>query len=124
MRFKQNVIKHDKSREIMSPEGTTFMQYVSDNSDQQLATLDGKKTHHGLGSLAIANGNFTTENLPSHRIPRDKKEKWSNVEGNNGIEIHEYFEPDTPALSKTIFKPIQVYNAILQVIFFSVKTRK
>ena len=108
MRFKQNVIKHDKSREIMSPEGTTFMQYVSDNSDVQMSTLDGKNTHHGLGSLAIANGNFTDGNLPSHRIPRDKRQKWSDVEGNNGIEIHEYSEPETSALSKTMFKPIQV----------------
>ena len=86
----------------MSPEETSFMQYVSDNSDQQMATLDGKKTHHGLGSLAIANGNFTDYNLPSHRIPRDKKERWSDVEGNNGIEIHEYYEPETSALLKAM----------------------
>ena len=107
-RFKQNVIKHDKSDEIMSPEGTSFLQYVSDNSDHDLATLDGKQTHHGLGSLAIANGNFTNNSLPADRIPRDKREKWSEVEGKRGIEIHEYFKPEIPALSKTMFKPIQV----------------
>ena len=108
-RFKQNVVKHDQSDEIVCPEGTSFLQYVSDNSDHDLATLDGKGTHHGLGSLAIANGNFTDNNLPTNRIPRDKREKWSDIEGKEGIKIHEYFEPEIPALSKTMFKPIQVF---------------
>ena len=58
--------------------------------------------------MAIANGNFTDYNLPSQRIPRDKKEKWSDVEGNNGIEIHEYYEPEIAALSKAMFKTMQV----------------
>lgn len=92
----------------MRPEGTSFLQYVSDNSDVDLATLDGKHTHHGLGSLAIANGNFTNEKLPTNRIPRDKKVKWSDIEGKQGIEIREYYEPEIPALTKTMFKPIQV----------------
>ena len=108
-RFKQNVIKHNKSDQIIRPEGTSFLQFVSVNSDVDLATLDGKNTHHGLGSLAIANGNFTDdEKLPTNRIPRDKREKWSDIEGQFGIEIREYYEPEIPALRKTMFKPIQV----------------
>jgi len=79
---------------------------VSDNTDHDLATLDGKQTHHGLGSLAIANGTFTGKTLPSQRIPRDKKENWDNVQKKNGIEIHQYLEPDIPALAKIVLKPI------------------
>ena len=43
----------------MCPEGTSFLQYVPDNTDYDLATLNGKQTHHELGSLAVANGHFT-----------------------------------------------------------------
>ena len=111
-RFKQNVVKHDKSDQIMRPEGTSFLQYVSDNSDVDLATLDGKHTHHGLGSLAIANGNFTDKKLPTNRIPRDKREKWSDIEDQHSIVIHEYYEPEIPALTKTMFKPIEVTISI------------
>ena len=90
----------------MCPEGTSFLQFVSDNTDHDLATLDGKQTHHGLGSLAIANGRFTGKSLPMQRIPRDKKENWSTIKGINGIKMHQYLEPDIPALAKTILKPI------------------
>eukprot|EP00794_Sanderia_malayensis_P002755 gene2755-3185_t len=58
IRFKQNVVKHDVSEKIICPEGTSFLQFVADNTDHDLATPDGKNTHHGLGSIAIANGNF------------------------------------------------------------------
>jgi len=90
----------------MCPEGTSFLQFVSDNTDHDLATLDGKHTHHGLGSLAIANGNFSSLTLPSQRIPREKKENWSDIQSNKGITIHQYLEPDVPALATTILKPI------------------
>ncbi|XP_057301367.1 uncharacterized protein LOC130635869 [Hydractinia symbiolongicarpus] len=114
VRFKQNVIKHDTSNEVVCPEGTTFLQFVSDNTDHDLATLDGKQTHHGLGSLAVANGNFGAQRLPTRRIPREKKENWSNIQGNKGIEIHEYLEPEVPALAKTVMKPITIEVKILK----------
>ncbi|XP_066929545.1 uncharacterized protein [Clytia hemisphaerica] len=100
----------------MRPEGTSFLQYVSDNSDVDLATLDGKHTHHGLGSLAIANGNFTDKKLPTNRIPRDKRKKWSDIEDQQGIVIHEYYEPEIPALTKTMFKPIEGKLPVFQYI--------
>ena len=53
-----SVIRY-KQNDVVWPDGTAFLQFVADNTDQDLATIDGKKTHHGLGSIAIANGNFS-----------------------------------------------------------------
>ena len=66
-------MKHDVSEKIIYPEGTSFLQYVADNTDHDLATLDGKKTHHGLGSIAVANGNFANVTYSTQKIQGIKK---------------------------------------------------
>nr|XP_047140552.1 uncharacterized protein LOC124815795 [Hydra vulgaris] len=106
IRYKQNVVKHDTIDEIISGEGTSFLQFVADNTDYDIATVDGKNTHHGLGSIAIANGKFTDVSFKRNKIPRDKKELWSNNKSNDGIMIRQYYIPDIPSLTKTIFKPV------------------
>ena len=57
-----NIIKHDETGEIIYPESTSFLQYVSDNTDHNIARLDNKGIHHALASIAIANGEFTSAN--------------------------------------------------------------
>lgn len=84
---------------------TSFLQFVSDNTDHDMATLDGKHTHHGLGSIAIANGDFTTETFERQRIPREKREAWKNIKFNDGIKIVQYTAPNISSLTKTILKP-------------------
>lgn len=42
IRFKQNVVKHDSANDVACPQGTTFLQYVGDNTDHNTATIDGK----------------------------------------------------------------------------------
>ena len=44
---------------------------MSDNTDHDMATIDGKNTHHGLGSIAIANG-FVDISVSGQRVPRNK----------------------------------------------------
>ena len=73
IRFKQNIVAHDSVDEVVCPLGTTFMQYVGDNTDHDIATVDGKNTHHGLGSIAIANGVFADINNQRRPLPRDRK---------------------------------------------------
>ena len=107
MRFKQNVIKHDRTEEIICPHETAFLQYVGDNTDHNLATLDGKNTHHGLGSIAIANGQFSHRKFGRTAVPRDKKENWSEIQFNQGIPIKTYHPPDKLALKQTILTPIK-----------------
>lgn len=105
-------MKYDAANDIASPEGTTFIQYVGDNTDHDLATIDGKNTHHGLGSISIANGNFSNENYMRCTLPRDKKQKWSSIITNKGIPIKNYFHGDTSALKKIKFKSLTKLNQI------------
>ena len=90
----------------MCSEGKSFLQFVSDNTDHDLATLGGKQTHHELGLLAIANRNSSSFTLPSQRTPRKKKENWSNTQSNKEITFHQYLESEIPALATTILRPI------------------
>ena len=53
IRYKQNIVKHDVTDQMICSYETTFLQYVRYSTDQDLATVDGKNTHHGLGSIAI-----------------------------------------------------------------------
>ena len=106
VRYNQNVLKHDDTEEIMYPEGKSFLQFASDNTDHDIATLDGKNTHHGLGSIAVANGCFDNVSVHRQRIPRNKKGAWSDKKSNEGIKIMQYKPPDTPVLNKTVLKPM------------------
>ena len=88
IRFKQNVVQHDITTEVICPPGTTYLQYVGDNTDHDTATIDGKNTHHGLGSIAIANGKFS--NFDTRRTPllRDKKHRCSGIRIQNIMQIN------------------------------------
>ena len=54
------MVKHDKTDEIICPDETSFLQFVSDNTGHNLATLDGQNTHHGLGTIATATKNSSS----------------------------------------------------------------
>ena len=109
IRYKQNVVKHDKTDEIICPDGVSFLEFVSDNTDHDLATLDGQNTHHGLGTIAIASGKFSNCSVQRQKIPQDKVEKWLDIKSNNGIKIVQYYTPNIPALTKIVLQPtIQV----------------
>ena len=47
------------TKEVICLYETTFLEFVGDNRDHDLATVNGTNTHHGLGSIAIANGKFS-----------------------------------------------------------------
>ena len=106
IRFKQNIVKHDTIEEVICPQETAFLQYVGDNTDHDLATVDGKNTHHGLGSIAIANGKFSDRKIGRAAVPRDKKENWSDITSNQGIPIKPYHPPDKTSLKQAILTPI------------------
>ena len=106
IRYKQNVVKHDKTVEIICPNGTSFHQFVSHNINHDLATLDGQNTHHGLGTIAITNGKFSNCSIQWHKIPRNKVEKWLDTKSNKGINIVQNYTPNIPALTKMILQPI------------------
>ena len=106
IRFKQNVVQHDITTEVICPPGTTYLQYVEDNTDHDTVTIDGKNTHHGLGSIAIANGKFSNFDTRRTPLPRDKKQHWSDIQSTQGIPIQNYHAPDKPALNQVVLRPI------------------
>ena len=63
-------MKHDVSAEVIFPEGTKFLQFVADNTDHDMAALNGRGTHHVLGSITIVNCGYVSATCPAHRVPR------------------------------------------------------
>ena len=82
------------------------MQYVRNNTDHDTATTDGKNTHHSLGSIAIANGKFSNFDTRRTPLPRDKKQRWSDIQSTQGIPIQNYHAPDKPAFNQVVLGPV------------------
>ena len=71
-RFKQSaVIEEDTSSILHSIPCGTFTQFVGDNVDHNICTLDGKRTFHGMGILAASTykDGIQTQTLPIKRHP-------------------------------------------------------
>ena len=51
-----------------------FAQFVGDNINHDLNTIDGETTHRGLGSMVIVNGGSFNESSNIEPIPRAKNE--------------------------------------------------
>ena len=98
---------HDKIDEVIYPDGTSCLQFVCDNTDHDMATTDGKNTHHALGSIAFATGSFADLSVTRQRVPRDKKEAWCKVNFDDGIQIIQYIAPNVQSLSRTVLQPIK-----------------
>ena len=94
--------------EVICPQHTSCLMFVGDNTDHDLATLDGKNTHHGLGCIAIANGTFGKNIVLRKRLPREEKVPWSEVEGNDGISIKSYNVPTKSSLKETLLVPLEI----------------
>ena len=106
IKYKQNIVKHDTTKEVICPYEITFLQFVGDNTDHDLATVDGKNMHHGLGSIATANCKFSYSKFIRQAISRDKEQNWSDIAFNKGIKIKQYNSPVVPALARAIMRPV------------------
>ena len=104
-------MRHDATKKVICRYEITFLQLVGDNTDHDLANVNGKNMHHGLGSIAIANGKFSNSKFIWQAVLHDKKQTWSDIASNKGIEIKQYNSPDVAALARTIMW--QVSQSIL-----------
>ena len=100
IRYKQNIVIHYATEEVICPCETTFLQFVGNNTDHDLANFDGENTHHGLASIAIGNGKFSNSKFIGQAILREKKYNWSDIASNKGIERKQFNSPDVPALAR------------------------
>ena len=110
IRYKQNVIEFDTTDDIAVAHGDTFCQFVGDNTDHDTNTLDGKNTHHGLGSIMVFNGldgSFGPKPIYRKDIPRKKKVNWDQVTNNEGIPILSFAMNGISPLQKVKFQRLE-----------------
>ena len=72
IKYKQNIVQHNKTKKIPCPPETRFLQYIGDKRDHELATTDSKNTHD-FGAIAVANGNFSIKTLGGQKYQEIKK---------------------------------------------------
>ena len=80
----------DATEEVICPCENSFLQFVGNNTDHDLANFDGENTHHGLASIAITNGKFSNSKFIRQAISHGKMQTWPDN------------SPDVPALTRTI----------------------
>ena len=102
-RYKQSVISNDDSLSATSTKKPDFAQWVTDNIDHNISTLDRKNTFHGMGVIAVSIGkscNFRT------RIPREKLKSTGETTAGKVFPIKQYLHNEIKALASIKFKPV------------------
>ena len=69
-RYKQSVVINDDSLSSIKSCKANFIQWIADNVDHNISTLDGKNTFHGMGIIAASIGKMCDAPL---KIPREKR---------------------------------------------------
>ena len=101
-RYKQSLRKNE-SNSIASAV-TEFTQFVADNVDQNVCTLDGKGTFHGMEIIVCF---INRQSNPKERIRRIAKIMKSEEVGKKvSIKVKWYEQPKVKALSKLELVPI------------------
>ena len=104
--FKKSVMA-DKDNSIEVLLKGSFGQWVSDNVDHDVCTLDGKGTFHGMG-IIVAGMTSEMDTRKENGIRRLKVGRMEEVVASKAkIPILWYEVPDRAALSKIKFKPIR-----------------
>ena len=102
----QSVVKHDVSEEVICPGDTTFLQFVADSSDHDVAALDGGGTHRGLGSIVVPGGERIGAACPDRGVPGGGGGNWGGIKSCGGIKIRRLL-----LLLFNLFKVGQIYNS-------------
>ena len=80
-----------------------------------MATLDGKNKHHGLGSIAVANGCFDNDSVHRQRIPGSKLPKIRKKRYDKMV-MSSYSNTDpallSPSLRAAFFHGLRVYHQL------------
>ena len=106
VRFKKSVIQHDQIETKISNEQVSLIQLVGDDTDHDLNTIDGKNTHHGLGSIVVINGDFSKIPYKKVSIPRAAKSNWASIPDNDAIPILNFKLERDFSLKTTMFRPL------------------
>ena len=99
-RFKQNSIISSNFEDVLPKYPGSVTQWVANNVDHNICTLDGKSTFHGIGVIAVS----TPFEQPQHtsqnsQIQRNTIMKVGIATANKGIPIKWFEELSEPGLS-------------------------
>jgi hypothetical protein len=85
-----------------------FTQWVGDNVDHNIRTLDGKDTFHGMRLISISASPRTVVDIPDCVVPRIKQRlPAQEVAAGRGLPITEYERPERSGLSNVKLVPIK-----------------
>ena len=106
-RYKQSVIQSESLDNLLTEYFPgTFTQWVADNVDHNVATLDGQGSLHGMGIIAISTPKDGTPLIAKSRvISRQQRTKVDELVKDKGVPIVQYIGPLERGLSSVIFKP-------------------
>ena len=106
-RYKQSVVANDDSINKIVAEKPAFTQWIADNVDHNISTLDGKGTFHGMGIIAAS-----TEKAfnVSWKIPRQKVKRISEITEPLRIPIEQYIQEGRKALASIKFTSVVDLN--------------
>ena len=108
-RFKQSVmVMEDATHTGVVLPSETFSQNIADNVDQNLCTLDGKNTFHGMGIIQVS----TNNNGLLHEekaLKRIDLQRVASVSKNKGITIEQYIEGNHSVMALKKFTPIKEF---------------
>ena len=107
-RYKQSVIQSESLENLLGKYFPgAFSQWVGDNVDHNVGTLDGRGTFHGMGIIAVSS---PTDNRPliskSRVITRQRRIKVEDLTKDKGVPIVQYISQPERGLESMIYKPI------------------
>ena len=108
IRYKQSVIQSETLETLLSEyEPGTFTQWVADNVDHNIITLDGQGTFHGMGIIAVSTPH---DKLPlkarSRVISRQSRILVTELTKDKGLPLLKYIPSVTKALASVSYDPI------------------
>ena len=105
IRYKQSVLQATNTDSHMQSFPTAFTQWIADNVDHNVLTLDGLGTFHGMGVIAASTrSEKSPEYIREEAIVRLKRVLVKEVTRGGGIPIKLYCPPEKPALSTITLK--------------------
>lgn len=106
-RYKQSVIQSESLESLlMEYFPGTFTQWVADNVDHNVASLDGNNSLHGMGIIAISTPKNNEPLVAKSRlIHRQRRVKVNELVRDKGVPILQYVELHAKGLSSVFYKP-------------------
>ena len=107
-RYNQSVVQSESLENLLSEYFPgTFTQWVADNVDHNVGTLDGQGTFYGMGIIAVSS---PRDNRPlvsrSPAINRQPQIKPEELVKDKGVEIVHYINEQGKELASLKFKPL------------------